>query len=439
MLNPELKKRLPQNLVKGKAFSYANPHKMPYAAVEDLLDLIVPERDVLEAGERLSRLAPLIERIFPETKATNGLIESELRELPKLKQALEDKFSAKIPGRLFMKLDSHLPIAGSVKARGGIYEVLYFAETLALQEGIISEDEARERLADPDLRAFFSEYKIQVGSTGNLGMSIGLMAAALGFEAIIHMSADAQGWKKELLRSRGVTVKEYEQDYSAAVAAGRAESAQDSKSYFVDDERSRQLFLGYTVAGDRLKADLDQAKIQVDRRHPLFVYLPAGVGSAPGGIAYRLKQLYKDAVHIFFMETCPCPSLLLGMLTGAHEQVRVQDADLSGQTLADGLACASPSPFVSRLLRPLLSGFCTVEDKELTPLLKLLYENEQIFIEPSSCVALEGPARLLHEDSFRQYLIQEGVTEADLRHSNHILWSTGGALVPDQIREDLLR
>lgn len=377
---------------------------------------------IQDAEDRLVRFAPLIRKRFPET-APSGLIESPLSPIPQMGAAL------RIPGRMLLKQDSELPIAGSVKARGGIYEVLKYTEALGLEAGLITPDSDYSTLLEH--RDHFQKYKMQVGSTGNLGMSIGIMSAALGYKAIVHMSADARQWKKDLLRSHGVTVIEYDGDYSAAVAQGRKESDSDPMSYFVDDENSRDLFMGYAVAAGRLKAQLEAMDIPVDADHPLFVYIPCGVGGAPGGITFGIKTLFGDSAHCFFTEPTQCPCMVLGMSTGLGPQISVRDAGLSGLTHADGLAVGRPSGFVGRVMKNILSGIATVEDKQLYEDMRLLEKTEGIFIEPSACAAFQGPRLLFSTEAGQSYL-----TEHSIRPENitHVLWATGGRLVPDETR-----
>ncbi|HRC96467.1 MAG TPA: D-serine ammonia-lyase, partial [Coprothermobacter proteolyticus] len=171
--------------------------------------------DIEDAEKRLQRFAPAIKELFPETN--DGIIESshtELKHAEELKGITLESFS----GPVYAKLDNCLPISGSVKARGGIYEVLWFAEQVALQEGIITLDSDYRALLAPEARNVFSGYSLVVGSTGNLGLSIGIMGRAFGFNVEVHMSKEAAAWKKDKLRSLGARVVEHEGDYSSAVA-----------------------------------------------------------------------------------------------------------------------------------------------------------------------------------------------------------------------------
>lgn len=383
--------------------------------------------DIEDAEGRLERFAPFIERCFPETKESHGIIESPFCEIRKIAEEF------KIPGRLFLKLDSHLPIAGSVKARGGIYEVLKHTEELAFEHGLLNEEENYAKLAEEQYREFFSQYTIQVGSTGNLGLSIGIASAAIGYRVIVHMSADAKEWKKNLLRSHGVTVMEYESDYSEAVKSGRKLSDEDPNSYFVDDENSKNLFLGYAVAAKRLEKQLCEAKIPVDEEHPLFVYIPCGVGGAPGGVTFGLKEIFGANVHCFFIEPTKAPCMLLGMATEKHHEICVQDIGLSGVTEADGLAVGRPSGFVGKEMVPKLSGIFTIKDKKLYEYMRKIKNTEGIFLEPSACAALEGPVKLFTYQEGRDYIAAHGLRDK-MEQAVHIAWATGGSLVPEEIR-----
>ncbi|AJI85086.1 D-serine dehydratase [Yersinia enterocolitica] len=424
---------LVKNLINLEEVTWFNPQAttlekgLPYVGLS--------QQDVADAEARLQRFAPYLCQAFPETQKTKGIIESDIVAIPTMQNALQQRYGVAITGRLLLKKDSHLPISGSIKARGGIYEVLTHAEKLALQAGLLQETDDYSKLFSDDFRQFFRQYRIAVGSTGNLGMSIGIMSAKLGFSVSVHMSADAREWKKRKLREHGVNVVEYAQDYGVAVAQGRKQAESDPNCFFIDDENSPTLFLGYSVAGDRLKQQFAEQQIVVDENHPLFVYLPCGVGGGPGGVAFGLKLAFGDHVHCIFAEPTHSPCMLLGVYTGLHDGIAVQDIGIDNITAADGLAVGRASGFVGRAMEHLLDGFYTLSDAEMYDLLGLLNQYEGIRLEPSALAGMPGPARV---SSSLDYLEQNHFSVEKMRNATHLVWATGGGMVPVEEMEKYL-
>ena len=280
-----------------------------------------------------------------------------------------------------------------------------------------------------DINSLFASRSLVVGSTGNLGLSIGLMGRAFGFCVTVHMSSDAKAWKKEKLRNIGVTVVEYESDYSAACQAARDSASENRGIFFIDDENSIDLFLGYSAAASMLSNQLKQKNISVDVKHPLFVYIPCGVGGAPGGITFGLKNIFGDNVHCFFAEPVEAPAMMLGLVTGKNSLVSVKDIGLTMDTCADGLAVGTASELVAKMMSTMLDGCFTVEDKTMLKYMAELYDTEGIKIEPSAAAGFAGPEYLVNSVKGKNYLVQNKI---DPQHITHVVWTTGGSMEPEE-------
>lgn len=406
-------------LKSDKEFLWINPNFNKRAIYGE-----VSSKEINEANNLLLKFAPFLKSAFKELESTDGIIESPLMNL--------NKFGIK---NLYLKEDNLLPIAGSVKARGGIFEILKYAETLAANANLIDVEKDYSQFDSDVFRKFFSEYKIQVGSTGNLGISIGLISAKLGFNAIVHMSKDAKDWKKKLLRENGVNVTQYDSNYSEAVKNGRMLSDEDEKSYFVDDEKSINLFLGYSTAALRLKEQLKEKHISVDDKHPLFVYIPCGVGGAPSGILHGLKTVFGKNVYVFFVEPVRSASVLLGMSTGLNSKISVHDIGMDGKTEADGLAVGRASELCCESSKNTLAGIFTINENSIFELMKELYKKESVFVEQSAASSMIF-TKFLDDDEFIKFLNKEEISPENI---THIAWSTGGMLVPENEREKLLK
>ena len=82
----------------------------------------------------------------------------------------------------------------------------------------------------------------------------------------------------------------------------------------------------------------------------------------------------------------------------------------------------------------MVGGGFTVSDEHLFTDLHALHETERLFVEPSACAGFAGAVEL---SRMTDYLESSGLG-AYWENAAHIVWATGGALVPEGEREKYL-
>jgi len=120
---------------------------------------------------------------------------------------------------------------------------------------------------------------------------------------------------------------------------------------------------------------------------------------------------------------------LLVLTLLSNEQVSVYDFGIDNRTAADGLAVGRPSGFVGRSMQRLIDGYYTVPDEQLYRQLAQLEAIEGHRLEPSALAGLPGFLRVTGErQGYRQRL---GLSAQRLANATHLVWGTGGSMVPD--------
>lgn len=105
--------------------------------------------------------------------------------------------------------------------------------------------------------------------------------------------------------------------------------------------------------------------------------------------------------------------------------------------MADGLAVPCASELVYPLMRSRLSGIVVADDDSLCADAWRLKAQAGLKVEASAAAALSGPRALLSTAAGQGYLQSLGPAFVP-EQANHIVWTTGGALMPDDEHEALL-
>ena len=78
-------------------------------------------------------------------------------------------------------------------------------------------------------------------------------------------------------------------------------------------------------------------------------------------------------------------------------------------------------------MQRLIDGYYTVSDEALFRLLALAHDEEGLRLEPSALAGVPGMVRVLRA---ADYLERIGATPALLARATHLVWGTGGSMVP---------
>ena len=102
---------------------------------------------------------------------------------------------------------------------------------------------------------------------------------------------------------------------------------------------------------------------------------------------------------------------------------------------ADGLAVGRASGFVGRAMQRLLDGYYTLTDERMFDYLKEINQQEALQLEPSAVTGLLGPTIVSQQ---LEYQARLGLDEIAMENATHLVWATGGSMVPKQEMEAYL-
>lgn len=80
-------------------------------------------------------------------------------------------------------------------------------------------------------------------------------------------------------------------------------------------------------------------------------------------------------------------------------------------------------------MQRLIEGYYTVSDDELHALVWLMAKHQQLHLEPSAVAGVPGIARVHAQRD--QYLRRSGMSAEAYARATHLVWATGGSMVPD--------
>ncbi|WP_327361328.1 MULTISPECIES: threonine ammonia-lyase [unclassified Streptomyces] len=215
--------------------------------------------------------------------------------------------------------------------------------------------------------------RIVTGSSGNHGIALARLAAALGAEVTVVLAGGAHPAKIALIRALGGRTLGVPGGVAERDARARA-LAEETGAVLVPSSDHELVVAGQGTVGLEILAEVPDAET---------VYVPTGGGGLLAGVCLAA---YGHPVRVVGVEPAGSPRYARSLAAG--HPVRLAPGD----TVADGLRGQQPGAVPYPVIRDRVDDLVTVSDAEILAAAALL-RRRGIEAEPSGAVALAGAMR----------------------------------------------
>lgn len=212
---------------------------------------------------------------------------------------------------------------------------------------------------------------IVCASAGNFGQAVAYVGRKHGVAVTVFAAESANRAKVEAMRRLGATVILAGADFDAAKLEAE-KYAQANGSFYLVDGLAPEIAEG---AGS-IMVELGQYPEPIDK-----FYVPIGNGSLINGIGAWAKA-EMPATQIIGVVAENAPSMMLSWQEG--KIINTASAD----TIADGIAVRLPILEAVQGMEGVVDDVIAVSEEEIVQASQLLFEQENLIVEPSGCVSL---------------------------------------------------
>ena len=246
---------------------------------------------------------------------------------------------------IHLKIESELP-TGSFKVRGAYYSLW--------------KQHQRESVTE-----------VVAASTGNHGAAVAWAARELGIKARVFVPVGANAVKTGRIKALGATLSETGADIEAARRAAEAHAA-STGAMVLDDATSSEVPIGAATIAVEV---LDQLPTCAT------IVVPVGDSALIRGVASAAKAIAPNVV-IVGVQAANAPAYYESWRSG-----RVVTTE-TANTMADGLATTTPTPYNVEAVRALVDQMTLVSEDEMLAAMRLLRETDSLIAEPASAAAV---------------------------------------------------